>query len=97
MVFRNKGPNPHLVKSIFQQVTKFYFYAYPSRTPRRLVLKDIRWERPPRGWVKLNIDGSSLGNPGTVEGGGLVRDDSGYWLTGFSQRIGITSSFMLEL
>lgn len=97
VVFRNKGPNPHLVYSIFQQVTEFYFCAYPSRTPKRQVLREIRWERPPRGWVKLNTDGSSLGNPGTAGGGGLVRDDSGHWLTGFSRRIGITSSFMAEL
>lgn len=97
MVFRNKGPNTHLVKSIVQQVMEFYYCAYPTKTPRRQVMKDIRWERPPRGWIKLNTDGSSLGNLGTAGGGGLVRDDSGQWLAGFSQRIGITSSFMAEL
>ncbi|KAL0016329.1 hypothetical protein SO802_003398 [Lithocarpus litseifolius] len=74
------------------------FGTYGSKEMRSQVLKDIPWERPPRGWVKLNTDGSSLGNPGTAGGGGgIIHDDSGHWLTGFSQRIGITSSFMAEL
>lgn len=29
--------------------------------------------------------------------GGLVRDDQGGWLAGFSKRIGITNSFVAEL
>lgn len=26
----------------------------------------IRWERPHEGWIKLNMDGLSLGNPGAA-------------------------------
>jgi len=28
-------------------------------------------------WLKLNYDGSSLGNPGRSGGGGLIRNDKG--------------------
>lgn len=60
-------------------------------------MKCIRWERPRSGWRKLNTDGSSLGNPGLVGGGGVIRDEIGNWVAGFSRRIGVTSSFEAEL
>ena len=47
--------------------------------------------------MKLNTDGSSLGNPGIAGGGGLIRDDYGRWIVGFSRRIGVTSCFLAEL
>lgn len=30
--------------------------------------------KPPPGWVKLNIDGCRKDNPGSAGGGGLIRD-----------------------
>jgi len=47
--------------------------------------------------VKLNTDGSSMGNPGLVGGGGLIRDENGDWIVGFARNIGITTSFQAEL
>ena len=48
-----------------------------QKTPSQLVVKQIRWERPSHGWVKLNTDGSSLGNPGPAGGGGVIHDEEG--------------------
>lgn len=59
--------------------------------------KQIRWEIPPKGWLKLNTNGSSLGNPRIVGGGGIVCNNDGAWVLGFSRHIGITSNFMVEL
>lgn len=47
--------------------------------------------------MKLNTDGSSLGNPGLEGGGGLIRNEKGWWVVGFASKIGITSSFLVEL
>lgn len=47
--------------------------------------------------MKLNTDGSSLGNPGLAGGGGLIRNEKGGWVVGFASKIGITSSFLAEL
>ena len=33
----------------------------------------MSWTKPIANWSKLNIDGSSLGNPGRVSGGGLIK------------------------
>lgn len=63
----------------------------------RFTMKDVRWERSRRGWWKLNTDGSSMGNPGLAGGGGIVRDEMGSWVMGFSRNIGATSSFEAEL
>ena len=57
----------------------------------------MRWEKPCNRWLKLNTDGSSLGNPGLASGGGLLRDENGSWIGGFSRRIGIANSFTAEL
>lgn len=57
----------------------------------------MRWEKPPRGWAKLNTDRASFGNRGLASCGGIVRDEHGNWVAGFSRKIGITSSFMVEL
>lgn len=47
--------------------------------------------------MKLNTDGSSLGNPGSAGGGGVIRDWSGRWVVGFSRKIGIATSLLAEL
>lgn len=57
----------------------------------------MRWERPPEGWSKLNTDGAVIGSMGLAGCGGIVRDDHGGWLVGFSGHIGIADSFVAEL
>ena len=52
---------------------------------------------PALGWVKLNTDGSSLGNPGQAGGGGVIRDHVGHWIRGFTRRVGVASSLAAEL
>lgn len=59
--------------------------------------KHIRWERPIQGWMKLNTDGSSLGNPRIARDGGVVRDEHGNWIVGFLRKIGRTTSYLAEL
>ena len=55
------------------------------------------WEKPPRGWAKLNMDGASFGNLGLAGCGGVLLDEHGNWITGFSRSNGITSCFVVEL
>ena len=47
--------------------------------------------------MKLNTDGSALGNPGRAGGGGVIRDHLGHWIKGFSRALGTTNSFIAEL
>ncbi|KAK9035794.1 hypothetical protein V6N11_077823 [Hibiscus sabdariffa] len=57
----------------------------------------VRWTKPPFGWHKLNSDGAIDGRDGVASCGGLIRDDGGSWLVGFSKRIGICSILEAEL
>ena len=57
----------------------------------------VRWEKPQVGWVQLNTDGSTIGNPRRAGGGGIIRDVPGRWIAGFSRNIGLSTSFMAEL
>ena len=45
----------------------------------------------------MNTDGATFGNPGVAGCGGIVRDEGGNWVAGFTRRIGIASSFEAEL
>ncbi|PKH92355.1 hypothetical protein CRG98_049856, partial [Punica granatum] len=55
------------------------------------------WRCPQPGWCKLNVDGSSFGNPGKGGAGGLIRDEGGNWVVGFSAYIGFKTAFKAEL
>ena len=57
----------------------------------------VKWDRPEIGWMKLNTDGSALGNPGSAGGGGVIRDWVGRWVAGFSRKIGIATSLLAKL
>ena len=64
---------------------------------KRKQILQVRWSKPEFGWVWLNKDGSSIGNPGLAGGGGLIRDHNGTWIKGFTKSIGQASSVDAEL
>ena len=97
LIFKNLDHNPNLAKVILDRALEYYFCANNSFATKRLVLRNISWEKPRNGWLTLNTDGSVASVSGIAGGGGLLRDANGDWVTGFARRIGITSSFMAEL
>ena len=96
-VFRGKNLNPDLAKEVVSQVREFLYCASSPRDLARCTIKGVRWEKLQVGWVKLNTDGASKGNPGLAGCGGVVRNEDGRWITGFARRIGVTTSFVAEL
>lgn len=48
----------------------------------------VRWITQTQGWHKLNSDDSSKENPGPEDSGGVIRDNGGYWIMGYSRNIG---------
>lgn len=54
----------------------FDFKAAPSVKPKAPT--DLKnWEKPPPGWVKLNVDGSFQHLVGLAGAGMLLRDEAG--------------------
>ena len=68
----------------------------PGIIPKQVV-KRIRWEKAEVGWFKLNSDGSSSGNSGLAGNGGLIRNGVGDQAYNYARKIGITTSFAVEL
>ncbi|KAL4283772.1 hypothetical protein GQ457_16G009340 [Hibiscus cannabinus] len=55
------------------------------------------WHSPHSGWVKANVDGAVIPVDLTAACGGVLRDDSGQWLLGFSRSLGCCSVLFAEL
>ncbi|KAF9623841.1 hypothetical protein IFM89_005426 [Coptis chinensis] len=56
----------------------------------------LRWIPPPVGVLKLNIDGSSRGNPGAAGAGCVLRDWEGRFIFGLAVPILHASTIMAE-
>ncbi|KAI9195836.1 hypothetical protein LWI28_018560 [Acer negundo] len=57
----------------------------------------LRWLKLGLGRLKLNLDRSSLGNPGPAGGGGVLRGSVGNFIFGFSKSFGSCSNNEVEL
>lgn len=80
------------------QAAKEHFYCVSKvQKTRHIIAVQVCWNRPPVGWFKLNLDGASLGNPGKVIAGGLIRDHRGEWIKGYLRNVGFASSVFAEL
>lgn len=60
----------------------------------------VKWHPPFSGWHKINTDGSCIQDAngfGPIAAGGLIRDDSGSWVSGFVSFLGHGCSLLAEL
>lgn len=85
-------PHPLHGSQFFNNSVSYHLNAY---IPKKV--KEYAWQPPPQGWVKLNVDGSYLGNSGLASAGGLLRDASSNWLCGFGFNIGESSILHAEI
>ena len=67
----------------------------PNENPRINI--QVKWTKPPMGWLKLNTNGSAVGNPRIAGGGGLIHNENGDWVMGFARSLGITLGVMAKL
>ncbi|GLT90049.1 hypothetical protein SLE2022_080010 [Rubroshorea leprosula] len=57
----------------------------------------VSWTPPVEGWHKLNTDGSCSLATNSASAGGLIRDPTGNWVSGFIVNVGHASIFVAEL
>uniref|UniRef100_M1DB34 Retrotransposon protein, unclassified n=1 Tax=Solanum tuberosum TaxID=4113 RepID=M1DB34_SOLTU len=57
----------------------------------------VSWSRPPPRLVKLNTDGSALGNPGRIGAEGILRDCNGDLIHAFASPLGVGTNNQDEL
>ena len=96
-VFNRKMQNLNLVADIQNKAMEFMYCVSHPRELSHCIIKRVCWEKPPLGWAKLNTDGVIVGSSGLAGCGGLIRDENGAWLAGFSRNIGSTTSYAAEL
>nr|POE95235.1 putative ribonuclease h protein [Quercus suber] len=80
-------------KSI-KESAEFFSIGAKDRCNKMKKVIRVAWEKPALGWMKLNFDGSALGNLGKAGGGGLIRDHQGNWVRGYARAYGNTSNSM---
>ena len=88
VVFENIPLNIYLYRMCINQAMEFYYCVGKINEQRRLAGIQVRWEKPPSNWFKLNTDRASCGNPGRAGGGGVIRDCASEWVRGFARSIG---------
>jgi ribonuclease HI len=60
-------------------------------------IKLVRWNSLGGTGMILNVDDSSLGNPGVSGFGGLIRNSDGAWVHGFYGNLGVSNILHAEL
>lgn len=88
-------PFPRLLLSALNLAETFKACFKKDHLPPELI-RQITWYEREREGVILNVDGSSLGNPGPAGFGGLARNPDGGWIFGFTGHIGF-SEVLAEL
>lgn len=59
--------------------------------------RKVTWSPPTGNFVKVNVYGSSYGNPGRARFSGFLRNNCGDWITGFFGFCGLASNLYVEL
>ncbi|KAL4355559.1 hypothetical protein GQ457_06G006150 [Hibiscus cannabinus] len=71
-------------------------WLMPSPITNRTMLP-TPWSNPKPGWLRLNVDGFVSPNTGIATIGGLLRDNAGNFIFGFSKFIGCVNNLYAEL
>ncbi|KAF7812056.1 reverse transcriptase [Senna tora] len=58
---------------------------------------EMCWNPPPEEWFKLNIDEYFMEKPGVMAATGVIRNQLGHWVSGFSKFIGPGNSLTSEI
>ncbi|KAF7811082.1 cytochrome P450 89A2-like [Senna tora] len=51
----------------------------------------------PLQWVKINVDGAAKTNDSLISCGGVIRDNNGSWILGFTRSLGSGSALLAEI
>ncbi|KAF7822513.1 putative non-LTR retroelement reverse transcriptase [Senna tora] len=69
-----------------------------DNTPSEISInRAIQWTKPRHDGVKLNTDGAFCSSSHVASCGGLIRDGTGKWLSGFIANLGISNVIGAEL
>ncbi|KAL4308369.1 hypothetical protein GQ457_01G026590 [Hibiscus cannabinus] len=67
------------------------------RSSHSVNTESLQWSRPAPGWIKGNVDASVHTANGLAAIGGVIRDENGDWIVGFTRPVGHCSVLLVEL
>ncbi|KAF5180300.1 Ribonuclease h domain, partial [Thalictrum thalictroides] len=65
------------------------------KSPPKVI--ECYWSLPPEGWIKVNMDGASKGNPGVAGWGAVSRRDDGAMIEVAIGGLGVETYFIAEM
>ncbi|GAU26714.1 hypothetical protein TSUD_314910 [Trifolium subterraneum] len=74
-----------------------FFQSNLGRHERVQQQVNINWLAPPSGWFALNTDGAAKISASRAGYGGVLRNETGIWIEGFTKALGDTTAYMAEL
>lgn len=77
LIFRNKSIDTNVVGLIFSQTKDVDSILLRSTTIRQRCPIEVKWMLRKFGWVKLNMDGSSIRNLGSDSCVGVIHNHMG--------------------
>jgi len=90
-----RGDDELVARLGLQEIHSSFVSSRNCRHGKKRVQRVGRWLLPPNGFLKINTDGSSRGNPGPAGIGGVGRDSAGSVIFLFSIHEGVkTVNFM---
>lgn len=72
------------------------FFKIEGRADKAPKIIEVNWHPPLYGWIKINADGCSLGNPGQSGCGVVFRNHNSLVVGCLAQSIGIDNSVSAE-
>lgn len=86
----------HWINRQVKEIKTAFAHDMAPTTMCQYRMERVKWRKPQADWAKLNTDGSRNQVDGTARCGGIIRNENGDWVSGFSCRIGICPSANAE-
>ncbi|XP_059284799.1 uncharacterized protein LOC132038092 [Lycium ferocissimum] len=74
----------------------YHFFELIEKARNSFSIIQVKWNPPNNGWVKINSDGCSKGNPGLSGGGGVIRDHLGNLVMAYAMNLNIQTNNYAE-
>ena len=74
LAFKQQPSNPNLVQVAEMQARELLYCVLEPTTGKDRQMRQVKWLKPAKGWLKLNTDGAVDISSGKAGCGGLLRD-----------------------
>ncbi|XP_055803454.1 uncharacterized protein LOC129872506 [Solanum dulcamara] len=95
----------NIIKEIYMLITTAFPYIpswkdliiWIENCKHDIKVTQVKWLKPASNIVKLNTDGSAIGNPEKIGAGGIVRDHKGNLIYAFASPLGVGTNNQAEV